>query len=378
MNILRVCAVSTILCLALSPISGTAESKKQLAILAQQDVPTRMVVGETKTLKLTFKNTGATAWTHSNLQLRPSAQSRTFWGAHDASITNQTNVAGGGKVTLTMKIKAPQETGHHPLAWQLTLDNKILFSHQETILVETADHRAEFVSQLFPSSVVPGENFKVLIQYRNIGQTTWDGAQQHYSLNTTANTNQRRWGVTKITLEDQKTVHPGGIATFSFTATAPMQSGLFNFQWEMRHNKLGAFGDLTPASNIQVGNLQNGNAPALSNAAFHSVLVEEEMIAGEEYDVAVIYKNTGESAWWAGNTRLVSQNPHENLVWFINRVDYGTNGSTQPGDIHAFRFAVRAPQEPGKYNFQWQIEDTLQQKLFGDKSDNITINVLPR
>ena len=239
---------------------------------------------------------------------------------------------------------------------------------------DTAEH-AQFVSQLLPSTVSPGETFKALIQYRNTSQTHWKGKPYLKAISKEA---KQVWGIDQAFLVETGSIAPNSIATFSLTATAPTTPGRYPFQWAFMPKPSNAATSQTPETFIEVVSPHSINNSAKADAEFIAVHVDEQMIAGEEYDVAVIFKNVGESTWWAGNTRLISQDPEENLVWFINHVEYGETSTTPPEDIHAFRFSVRAPETPGQYSFQWQLFNTTNKQTFGEVTESTTITVNKR
>lgn len=356
----------------LSPTIGFAQS----ALLVDQQIPDRMIAGEHLSISITLKNTGSAPWTTSNTVLTIS--NNNVWGLNKVSLGKNETIKAGNTKTFIVNIQAPTSNAHYAFGWELRSDNKTIAAFQDTILVETKAHRAQFISQLFPSHVKPGETFKAIIQYRNIGDSSWSGQSNDYALRALSAEARDHWGVDKVILEDQLSVLPNSVATFTFTVTAPNRPGSYPFSWEMAHNKFGSFGDRTPENTIIVGTPRDNAKSAKADAEFVSVHIEEHMVAGQEYDAVVIFKNIGETTWWAANTHLISENPQENLTWFINQVDYGSTGMTPPNDIHAFRFSVRAPEDAGEYNFQWRMFDKDKNSSYGEKSENVKVTVQPR
>ncbi len=348
----------------------------QQAQLITQTLPERMHVGDTHPLTIKLQNKSTTPWHHTNLALIFSDTS--LWGTARAVLNKGEVIKPGETKTFKLTIHAPQKTGHLPFSWQLTLKNSPIYEHQGSILVETTAHSARFVSQLFPSQVNPGESFKVLIQYQNIGKNTWNGSSGHYLLRSTLKNKHPLWGVREVQLAHHENIQTSATATFSFTATAPLTPGVYPFQWALMHAQKGIFGELTPDSFIKVGQDLHGARTTATEAEFIALHAPDTMVAGQEYETTVIFKNTGGTSWWSGNVYLVSANPRDNLTWFINQVDYAGAGITPPGDIHAFRFFVRAPEDAGSYPFQWQLFDSINQKAFGEQSENKTITIIPR
>ena len=80
------------------------------------------------------------------------------------------------------------------------------------------------------------------------------------------------------------------------------------------------------------------------------------MNCGDEGSVSIQMKNTGSTYWdRAREYRLGSQNPQDNWIWGISRVDIGENITVYPGDTYNFGFRIRAPYVPGKYSFSWKM-----------------------
>ena len=115
---------------------------------------------------------------------------------------------------------------------------------------------------------------------------------------------------------------------------------------------------------------------AFSDASFvNQNLAEDTLEVGETMSVDIILKNTGESIWDAskGQFSLGSQNPENNRDWGISKVLFETEELVLPGDEKTFTFNVTAPNTPGNYDFQWQMQN--QEGWFGNPTDNVVIMV---
>lgn len=98
-------------------------------------------------------------------------------------------------------------------------------------------------------------------------------------------------------------------------------------------------------------------------------------LAGHSYPVSVTMMNTGITTWTfkgPNPQRLGSQNPQDNTVWGVSRVD--VPGIVPPGTAAAFMFTVTAPLTPGVRPFQWRM---VQEGItwFGDFSPEIDDSV---
>lgn len=108
------------------------------------------------------------------------------------------------------------------------------------------------------------------------------------------------------------------------------------------------------------------------NAVFVLQDVPPTVRAGEPYSFTVQMLNTGSTTWTeSAGYRLGSQNQQDNRTWggrlYLSRDVAG-------GETGIFTVTTTAPQEPGIYDFQWQM---LREHVswFGEKSVNATVQV---
>ena len=90
------------------------------------------------------------------------------------------------------------------------------------------------------------------------------------------------------------------------------------------------------------------------------------LVAGRSYPVSITMKNTGVTTWTSAGSnpqRLGSQNPQDNTIWGLARVNVPQ--VVPPGDSATFNFNVTAPPTQGIRAFQWRM---LQEGItwFGD------------
>lgn len=135
----------------------------------------------------------------------------------------------------------------------------------------------------------------------------------------------------------------------------------------------------TNLGNLNTGNLTDfGNACGSSASVPRSALVVGQSVpaymdAGYSYAVSITLQNNGSNTWTqAESYRLGSQNPVDNYIWGLNRVQLPA--SVSPGGQVTFNFYVTAPYSSGMYNFQWRM---LQEGVewFGDATPNMLIDV---
>jgi phosphatidylserine/phosphatidylglycerophosphate/cardiolipin synthase-like enzyme len=97
--------------------------------------------------------------------------------------------------------------------------------------------------------ILPGQTATVSITLQNTGTSTWDPAAKYF-LGSQNPENNWTWGLARVPLDQP--VEQREQKTFAFTITAPSSPGDYIFQWQMVQENVEWFGDLTPATGIQV------------------------------------------------------------------------------------------------------------------------------
>jgi hypothetical protein len=221
------------------------------ATMSVLQVPSQMRPGNTYTAEVIMRNTGSTTWTAGSLYALGSQepQDNTRWGTHRVSVPR--DVAPGELVTFRFNVTAPGQVGRFPFRWQMVQDSVEWFGEYTVphSIVVVGDLTAQFISQSVPTSMVSGQQYPVSVTLKNTGDTTWEpGSTFLGSRNPQDNFT---WGRNRVPLP--YAVGPGGQVTFSFTVTAPAQSGSHNFQWQLFQSDLSWWvGDLTPNVSVYV------------------------------------------------------------------------------------------------------------------------------
>jgi hypothetical protein len=108
-----------------------------------------------------------------------------------------------------------------------------------------------------------------------------------------------------------------------------------------------------------------------NSAAYVSQKVPTQM--ADDATVEVTMWNNGTTKWTSSGPnpyRLGSQNPQDNTIWGLNRVDVPTD--VLSGDLITFRFDISYLRMGHTYNFQWRM---VQEGIawFGDYTPNVVI-----
>lgn len=359
--------------------SGAAETdtSNDRAEIVSADVPEAMEVGQSYTVSIRVKNTGAMPWTRQDGYGIGSRHR--YWTTHRVDLDPADKIAPGQSVMFKFRVTAPAQSGTYDFQWQMQRDDRF-FGPPTTlhrIVVESGSNRVKFIGQVVPSAMDVGGEYTVMVQFKNLGKTTWTGSSGYQLVSQNPASN-KTWGVDRVKLDTDQNVGPGEVATIRFKIRAPLRPGDYDFQWQMYNDKLGFFGERTPMQRVVVGGAGRGNdaefvmqeLPGLVNAPTpYAVLTR-----GQNFQVKVMFKNVGTTMWKPETHRLTSQKPRNNLNWFIDHVDLGQREEVKPGEFKTFTFTAVAPAQPGIYDFEWQMsQDTI--GSFGAASPTVKVTV---
>lgn len=375
---------STCLVLALSFVSHPgfaaepdASAPGDRAEIVSADTPEAMEMGQSYSVMVKIKNTGGNTWTRAQGYALVARQRN--WSVQRVELENAEKVAPGDTATFKFRVTAPQQSGSHDFQWQMQHDEHFFGppTPAHRVVVESGSNRVKFISQVVPSAVNIGGEYTVMVQFKNLGKTTWSAANG-FMLMSQNPANNRNWGIDRVKLDGNQTVPPGEVATIRFKITAPLRAGEYDFQWQLYQDKLGFFGERTPNQRVVVGGAGRGNdaefvlqeMPGLVNEPTPYAVLP----AGSSFPVKVMFKNVGTTVWKPGQYRLVSQKPANNLTWLLDRVELSAKEEVKPGEFKTFSFNAVAPAQQGIYDFEWQMfQDGI--GTFGKPSPTVKITV---
>ncbi len=320
------------------------------AAFVSQSVPAVMNAGQRYSVSIAMRNVGTNVWTEAE-RYRLGAQNprdNVNWGVNRGLLAAV--VAPGDVATFTFNVTAPESPGVYHFQWRMVQDGFKAagvfgdLTPDLPVEVRTSGNAAAFLSQTVPATMQPGQRYPVTVQMRNTGTTTWTVEGKHRLAAVNPQDNQV-WGLARVLLAGP--VVPGGVATFSFNATAPTQPGAYNFQWRMVQDGVSYFGASSENVSVQVGT-------GLDDAAFVSQVIPTSMEAGRTYPVTVTMRNAGTLSWAAGGVySLRSQSPAGTMNWGLNRVSLPTD--VPAGQSVTLQFNVQAPVVTGPTVMQWQM-----------------------
>jgi hypothetical protein len=232
-------------------------------------------------------------------------------------------------------------------------------------------NNASYLSQSTPGEMNAGQSYGVSVSMKNTGRSIWKQGNYSLKLVNVTEATAKTWSVSSVNVNS--TVSPGNEVVFNFTIIAPVE-GSYNMQWQMADGNA-FFGEPSMTVPIRVIGL---TPPVVSdaisnNSQFVSQQVPDYMDAGQTYDVIVIMKNTGNTTWNPGESRLkISTKGADNTGnWLVANVEL--SGPVYSGSNVTFSFKVTAPDKSGHYNFQCQV--ARDEKFFGEPSTNVVVKV---
>jgi len=358
----------------LSPIAAPAYD----AEIKSLNVEKNLIVKKSYNAVLEVKNTGSQTWTQNkDVALKfTSASSRSIGLPTKVNLNSGESVKPGQSRIFKFKITAPSKTGFYTLQAKMSQGGKTFGEASKTVdlVVETHVHRVKFISQLLPETMETGQEYNVVVQFKNTGSATWDRSKG-YKLG--IRSGKKAWNLSRVKLDNSSVVTTNDLATFRFSLKAPDKAGIYPVQWQMlRGNKW--FGEKTPIQHVSVKEITSSSGaefvyqdiPSLSNAGKPFAIFER----GEVYQVALTFKNTSDESWVGGRFSLNAQNPPNSLTWSVDRVELKNNETVKAGNFKTFSFKIIAPLKPGIYNFQWQMVKGFNSWV-GEKSENVSITV---
>ena len=139
-----------------------------------------------------------------------------------------------------------------------------IYSHTRLIIESLGlliDNDARFVNQQVPLNIIAGHTYQVNLTFLNNGSQPWE-EDRFYSLGSVNPIDNNIWGFGRVMMNDEEIIYPGQERKFSFFVTAPLNTGVYNFQWQMLHEPVERFGSLSDNLQINVMDPTLPNAPS--------------------------------------------------------------------------------------------------------------------
>ena len=209
-----------------------------------QLLPERMETGQKYSIVIQYRNNGTSTWSRNNNYKLALNSRRGIWDTSTVRMDKTTVVSPGNIVTFQFDLVAPNKPGRYPIQWRMKKGNKWFGEPTPELKVEVSESKsssgAEFVYQNVPGVQKLGKLFTVLnrgdiypvsITFKNTSNTNWTPGR--VALGAQNPPGSMNWSVDRIDLKSTEIIRPGEIKSFSFKIIAPLQPGIYNFQWQM-------------------------------------------------------------------------------------------------------------------------------------------------
>ena len=235
--------------------------------ISQVAPPATMALGATASVSVTMRNDGTNTWPAGGewrLGVQNLQNSNINWGI--SRVLTPTEVIPGQQVTFNFMVTAPSTAGGCNFQWRMLQEDIAWFGdYTPNIAVNVGGvpvygvpNGAQFISQVAPpTSMTPGQTANVSVTMKNVGDNSWP-ADGDWRLGAQPQGN-TSWGIERV--QPPSAVSPGQEVTFTFSVTAPLTLGDYNFQWQMLREGVMWFGDRTPDVVVTVAEASGGYEP---------------------------------------------------------------------------------------------------------------------
>jgi hypothetical protein len=292
------------------------------AAFVSQTVPSFIAQGVATNVSITMQNTGTATWVRAQGDVflaTQEPQDNFYWCIQDNIYGSQSgnrvvlpnDVYPNAQVTfnftvnpLSCRFAAPA-----PFRFRMLSEAHGTFGEETPNAMVAVSNAASFVSQQVPAVVPAGASIWVTETYQNTTNATWQ-TTDGYTLNSAVPAGNNTWGTTSVPLP--AAVAPMGDVTFSFAVVTPSTPGTYNFQWQPSTAQGVSFGDISPATSVQVvaaGPPNYGglwwNRPAGSESGWGINLAHE---ADTIFMTWFTYDLTGKGVWMSMTATLNANN----------------------------------------------------------------------
>jgi hypothetical protein len=292
-------------------------------------VPSFIALLSPATVSVTMKNTGTATWVQTEGDVflaTQEPQDNYYWciqnnpyGSHSGNrVLLPHDVAPNQQVTFTFVVKplgcvfsAPS-----PLRFRMLSQAHGTFGDETPDPMVTVSTASEFVSQQVPAIVPASAVVLVTETFKNTTTFTWQ-TTDGYTLRSADPAVKDLWKVGVVPLPAP--VPPGQTVTFTFYITVPATVGTYNFQWQVSAPDGTPFGDVSPATDVQViaagpPNFEGlwWNAPAGSEPGWGMNIVHQ---GDTIFATWFTYDLTGKGLWMAMQATLAAAGTYTGMLF---------------------------------------------------------------
>lgn len=225
----------------------SVETRDNYVNFISQVVPENMQASNKYMLIVQYKNKGRHIWTNKDhYRLELFGKHARSWTIKNAELAKNSIVSPGQIATFRFELKAPKKAGKYLLQMRLKKGRKTSFGEPSPpIMINVTQGQqeldAEFLHQAIPGMQQSGEFFSIFksgnvypitLTFKNKGSQPW--LPGIYRLVALHDKSDFFWSIGQVELKANEVVHPGQIKSFNFNVIAPLEPGIYNFQWQIR------------------------------------------------------------------------------------------------------------------------------------------------
>lgn len=244
----------------LSFLPWTTQAEELRAKFVSQVVADQMTAGQRYTVVVQYRNEGRRSWPAS---VRLAQTGNPAWGRVSGRLDPHKAVPPGQIGTFRALVKAPRQPGTYTLRWR-PMGRGGAFGPQTPavkVRVVAAERQprwdAEFVHQTLPglqagdppyALLQVGRAYPVTLVFKNTGRRPWTAGEVRL---VPVGDGARTWSVSALELPRGTSVARGEFHAFRFTLLAPLEPGIYPFQWRLERRGR-PFGDASPKVSVTV------------------------------------------------------------------------------------------------------------------------------
>jgi hypothetical protein len=229
------------------------ENPNNQARVVMQLVPDQVAAGEKFTAMIQVKNIGRTTWNAAS-GYHLALVEPNVWSIKRLDLKPNAYIAPDETVMFKAAFTAPATTGDYQFQWQMR-HNKTYFGETTPLVTvhvggqAAAVNDAEFVYQSAAKRMLAGDTQAVVVQFKNTGDLEWRAGQIMLA---SPDDKGLIWAVDAVEMKPGETVKPGEFLAFRFNVQAPLDAGVYTFQWQLRDLRQGFFGQPSKKLFIEV------------------------------------------------------------------------------------------------------------------------------
>lgn len=246
--------------------------------------------------------------------------------------------------------------------WDFSTGTTVSGGGGPTLTVPDSGLHAAWTSQTQVPAMQPASVSQATMLFRNTGTKTWTkgvaGSQVALGVNgdstgfSALGMNVGWPAANRVAVQNEASVGPGGIASFTFSVRAPLSAGTVRIPLRPVIEGVAWLED--QGVFVPVTTVVDYHSRWVSESAFPTLRVGQ--ISGP---LSIVFRNAGSQTWIRGTlgqeARLAVN--QDNAQWAglgvnwlsANRVAPQTEATVTPGGVGTFTFQVRAPTTPGLY-----------------------------